>query len=618
MIERKKQFLVRWTISLIVLSVLIVLVNGVSRKFDKRLDLTAAGIHTISAETGNILGKMEEPVTIEYWVSEKLPSGLQNLRRDTVDYLDEFKRAAADAGSVIEVKVIDPARVIEQYVKEKESAGDTPEPDPMAALMGGPSSPADTKKQELAREGIPELQGRSIKDDGVEVVPFFSAIVLKYLDREAEGIPVHTSLDGLEYELVSRIAKLALTEKPVLAFFQGRPDDKITQGPDGSPLPQPIGHFDPLLDAMKDRFDVQTILLTEQSLIPDTAQLLIIAEPDAVTPRQRYEIENSIRSGRPAIVLASTASGSMDRGFQLTPLSPGMSESFVPWGIDIQPNMIVSSQKCGSIETITEGPLGIRMRIPQPFPVCPGVAGNGLDGTSPFTRGVESLIFPFPSPLIINEDVARAAGIRVSALATSDEDAWVTPFGPAVTSQMISPPQDPGFRAPRVLALIAEGVFPSSFEVGSKVPSWDPTLEMTGGEADAPLVEAMDEKESRFLLIGSADMAKYSSLNQYRQNVGFLLGSIEALALDPDLAKIRGKVQLPSALRETTRDERNLVIYGNIAGIPLLLMAVYGLISAGRRSSARHHESLHMLKIPEQGTDQRDIDQEAAEQEESR
>ncbi|MDA9265141.1 hypothetical protein N9P88_03210, partial [Planctomycetota bacterium] len=320
----------------------------------------------------------------------------------------------------------------------------------------------------------------------------------------------------------------------------------------------------------------------------------------------------------PAIVLASTASGSMDRGFQLTPLSPGMSESFVPWGIDIQPNMIVSSQKCGSIETITEGPLGIRMRIPQPFPVCPGVAGNGLDGTSPFTRGVESLIFPFPSPLIINEDVARAAGIRVSALATSDEDAWVTPFGPAVTSQMISPPKDPGFRAPRVLALIAEGAFPSSFEVGSKVPSWDPTLEMTGGEADAPLVEAMDEKESRVLLIGSADMAKYSSLNQYRQNVGFLLGSIEALALDPDLAKIRGKVQLPSALRETTRDERNLVIYGNIAGIPLLLMAVYGLISAGRRSSARHHESLHMLKIPEQGTDQRDIDQKAAEQEESR
>jgi hypothetical protein len=141
---------------------------------------------------------------------------------------------------------------------------------------------------------------------------------------------------------------------------------------------------------------------------------------------------------------------------------------------------------------------------------------------------------------------------------------------------------------------------------------------MTGGEADAPLVEAMDEKESRVLLIGSADMAKYSSLNQYRQNVGFLLGSIEALALDPDLAKIRGKVQLPSALRETTRDERNLVIYGNIAGIPLLLMAVYGLISAGRRSSARHHESLHMLKIPEQGTDQRGIDQKAAEQEESR
>ena len=599
MVERKRQFLVRWIVSIIVLVVLLVLVNGVSREFDRRLDLTAAGTHTISPETGNFLSRLQEPVILEYWVSEKLPSGLQNLRRDTVDYLDEFQRAAADAGGRIEVKVIDPARVIEQYVKEQAGDGEEEEPDPMAAFMGGPTSPADTKKAELAQQGIPELQGRSIKEDGIEVVPFFSAIVLKYLDRESEGIPVHTTLEGLEYELVSRIAKLTLESKPVLAFFQGRPDDMITQGPDGSPLPAPMSRFDPLLDALGDRFEVRKIMLTEESMIPDEAQLLIIAEPDGTTPRQRYEIENSIRSGRPAMILASTTSGSMDRGFQLTPLNPGFSESFGKWGIDIQPNMIVSSQRqCGSIETVTEGPLGMRMRVPQPFPVSPGAAGNNLDGTSPFTRGLQALVFPFASPLIINEAVADAAGVKITPLAKSDSDAWLTPFGPAVTAPMVTPPKDPGMQKSRVLALVAEGEFPSTFEVGSKIPSWDPTLEVTGGEEGAPLVEASESVESRILLIASADMAKYTSLNMYRQNVGFLMGSIEALALDPDLAKIRGKVQLASALRETTRDERTLVTYGNMAGVPLLLLVIYGLISASRRSGARHHEALHMLKVP--------------------
>ncbi|OUU25026.1 MAG: hypothetical protein CBC13_02610 [Planctomycetia bacterium TMED53] len=607
MIERKKQFLIQWIASIAVLVVLLVLVNGVARKFDQRLDLTAAGIHTISPETGKILSRLQEPVTLEYWVSERLPSGLQNLRRDTVDYLDEFQRAAAEAGGRVEVKVIDPARVIEQYVKEQSEDGEEKEPDPMAAFMGGPTSPADTKKQELAQQGIPELQGRSVKEDGIEVVPFYSAIVLKYLDRESEGIPVHTTLEGLEYELVSRIAKLTLESKPVLAFFQGRPEDVITQGPDGTPLPAPMSHFDPLLDALGERFEIRKVELTEESLVPDDAQLLIIAEPNGTTPRQRFEIENSIRSGRPVLILASTTSGSMDRGFQLTPLSPGMSESFGPWGIDIQPNMIVSSQsQCGSIETVTEGPLGLRMRVPQPFPVCPGSAGNNLDRTSPFTRGVQAIIFPYASPLIVNQEVAKAAGIEITTLASSDGDAWLTPFGPSVTGAMVTPPKDPALQKNRVLALVAEGKFPATFAAGSKVPSWDPTLEITGGEEDAPLVQETESKESRILLVASADMAKYTSLSMYRQNVGFLMGSIEALALDPDLAKIRGKVQISSSLRETTREERSIATYGNLVGVPLLLAVIYGLMSASRRSASRHHEAMYMLKVPAEGDDEKE------------
>ncbi|MEE2890135.1 MAG: GldG family protein [Planctomycetota bacterium] len=594
MIERKKKFLLRWGVSLVVLFVLLVICNGIAQRFDRRVDLTRAGVHTVSAETGRILAGLEESITIEYWVSEKMPSGLQNLRRDTVDYLDEFQRAASAAGARVEILVKDPNRVIEAYVQQKEEAGEVPETDPMQAFMGGPVSPADEKKRELAQQGIPELQGRSLKDDGFEIVPFYSALLLKYLDREKEGIPVHSNLEGLEYELVSRIVKLSMRQKPVIAFFHGRPEDQISTTPDGRPLPQPTGHFSPFIESvLMGRFEVVPIDLSEQNPVPEEAVILIVAEPDGTTARQRYEIERFIADGRPVIFFASTTAGKLDQTVQMTPLAPGLEETLQAWGIQIQPHMLVASDECGSITIMQNTPLG-PMQRPAPLKLCPMATGNGLDGTSPLTRGIGSIVFPFASPLIVNETVAATAGLEVTVLARSVRDSWLAPFSPSYTLQMRDKPKDPASLAPRNLALLIEGVFPTTFEEGSAVPPWDPTAETDGGSA--PTVGALDARSSRVLLIGSADIAKYGSLIQYRQNVQFLLGAIEALALDPDLATIRSKVQVSSALRDTSRQERRLASYGNMVGIPLLLLVFYMVLVARRHSSAQKYESQFLSK----------------------
>jgi ABC-type uncharacterized transport system involved in gliding motility auxiliary subunit len=589
MIERKKSFLLRWSVSLLVLFVLMVVCNGVSQRFDRRIDLTSAGVHTVSAETGRILARLEEPITIEYWVSEKMPSGLQNLRRDTVDFLDEFQRAASAAGAKVEILVKDPNRVIEAYVQAKEEAGDVVESDPMRAFLGGPVSPADEKKRELAQQGIPELQGRSFKDDGFEIVPFYSSLLLKYLDRETEGIPVHSNLEGLEYELVSRIVKLSMRQKPVIAFFHGRPGDQISTTPDGRPLPQPTGQFSPFIDSvLKDRFEVVSIDLSEQNPVPEEAVILIVAEPDGTTPRQRYELERFIADGRPVIFFASTTAGKLDQTVQMTPLAPGLAETLQAWGIQIQPHMLVASDECGSITIMQNTALG-PMQRPAPLKLCPMASGNGLDGTSPLTRGIGSIVFPFASPLIVDEAVVAAAGLEVTVLASSSRESWLAPFSPGYTLQMRDKPQDPGSLAQHKLALFIEGIFPLTFEQGSTVPPWDPTEETDA--TSGPTVPAIDARSSRVLLLGSADIAKYGSLIQYRQNVRFLLGAIEALALDPDLSTIRSKVQVSTALRDTSRQERRLASYGNMVGIPLLLLVFYMVLVARRHSAAQKYES---------------------------
>ena len=589
MINRKKNFLLRWSVSLLLLLVLVVVCNGVARRFDRRIDLTRAGVHTVSAETGKILARLEEPITIEYWVSDKMPSGLQNLRRDTVDYLDEFQRAASAAGAKVEIQVRDPNRLIEAYVQEKEAAGEVPESNPMQAFLGGPVAPADEKKQELARQGIPELQGRSFKDDGFEIVPFYSALLLKYLDRETEGIPVHSNLEGLEYELVSRIVKLSMQEKPVVAFFHGRPEDQISTTPDGRPLPEPTGHFTPFIEQiLGERFEVVTTDLSKEQPIAEQAVLLFVAEPNATTPRQRYELERFIADGRPVVFFASTTSGKLDQSVQMTPLAPGLDETLRAWGIQIQPHQMIASEQCGSITIMQNTPLG-PMQRPVPLPLCPLASGNGLDGTSPLTRGIGSIVFPFASPLIINQEVASAAGLDVTVLARSSSDAWLATFRPNFTLQMRDKPKDPSLLSQHNLALLIEGTFPMTFAAGTPIPAWDPSEETS--DQDGATVPQVDARASRVLLLGSADMAKYGSLIQYRQNVQFLLGATEALALDPALATIRSKVQIPSALRDTTREERRVVSYGNMVGIPMLLLMYYMVSMARRHRSAQKYES---------------------------
>ena len=63
--------------------------DGLSRY---KLDFTEDQLHTLTDATKNILSKLEDSVMVTYYVSEEMPSVLVNLRRDTVDMLDEIKR----------------------------------------------------------------------------------------------------------------------------------------------------------------------------------------------------------------------------------------------------------------------------------------------------------------------------------------------------------------------------------------------------------------------------------------------------------------------------------------------------------------------------------------------
>jgi len=617
---QKQQFLARWGLFLALWIVLLGVAVLLAERSRIRFDLTDGEIYTISPYSERILSGLADQVTITYYVSSKIPNAFSTLRRDTIGMLEEYGDLS---GGRVEVRIVDPNRLVEEHIEAKReeererkaeaAAKEGTEPAAAAEEDSGLLAEeeelrwAEEKKQELAQKGIPELQGRSYGVEAYSVERFYSSIEIRYLDRPAEVITQHTAIESLEYELASRIVKLTSSSKPKVAFFLGKPDERIDAPPDPRlPFDMPPRRTHPyapfLEQVLGPTFEVVEVELTESSPIPEDAKLLIVAIPNALSERQAYEIDRSIARGRPAIILASSTTGDLENPQNgLQPLATGLETLLGKWGIAFGRDL-VSSRACASVAIVREGPLGLAMQTMVPFPLCPVAAPRGLNQESPLTQGLPGLVFPFASELRVDETALAASGLELTRLATSSES-WLSMWRPDLDRGMLEPPVG-GAKGEYLLAALLEGSFPTAFPAGTPLPPWAPVAPETppaNGETPpaepppaAELVPELSASPGRVIVIASADLAKYSALQMYQRSTGnipFLLGAVETMALGQDLVKIRAKTQADRPLRKTARGERNLAIYGNLAGVPLLILLLGLARFAARRSRARAYEA---------------------------
>ena len=605
----KASFYARWIVMIAVSIVVVVIANALARQLDRRLDLTDQKIYTVSDETRTILTGIEDIVTIQYYVSEKLPGYYANLPRDTKDFLEEYERLAEGK---IRVEIIDPDKLVADYVKEKAEEGGDDEPvQSFNPFAPGPQTPRQEKEQELAQMGVQKLQGQIVEDDRFEMLNFYSSIVIKYLDKPSVPIERHTQLDGLEYELASRILKLTATQKPKIAFFLGRPDN-VRMVPSQFPQmpPQKVHPYQLILNQVfAETFDITEIELTETSLVPDEAKLLIVAEPHELSQRQIYEIDRYIASGRPAMFWVSRNTSNVnDPSWPITGLFPGLDPVFDAWGIKLDSQMVFSVD-CAPV-AIEQSLAGIPVRSLNPWPPCPVATAKELSRESPLTAGLPAVVFPFASRLTHDDTKLAENGLELTVLARSTERSWLPPWGPQLQNEMINPPKTESgefvFQGSFDLAYLLEGQFPSSFEAGKPLPAWStPVKENADGEEGASEEETAPEPSelippltttgpTQVIVCASADMAKEDYFRQsrdYLTNIGFFQNAIESIALGHDLLRIRSKGQTTRPFeKELTPKEKDVMFYGNAFGIPFAVIVLGVLRYLWRRGAARRYE----------------------------
>ncbi len=361
---------------------LLIASNIIVAQLPFRMDFSKGKAYTLSTSTKKLANTLKKPVTVSLYVSSDLPSGLQPLRREVKDLLDEYDKT----GSNIVVNEYDPK-------------GD------------------NGAKKRAQEAGLPEIPFQQQQRNKFEVAAAFFGLVIEYNGKK-EIIPQLTDVESLEYNITSRIYKLTRGTLPKVAVI----------GQEGGFLPQQDAIAN-LKQVLSTQFDIQSIPLppspTLENDVPpesDSAEskpFSLEHSYDAalifVNPGNNYDtsvtasIKSYLDKDGKAIVFINGIG--IEDNLQTASTSAEMLGLMKNYGITIEQNVILSM----AAELINlGGQQGMTLLLP--YPLWPRT--NQFESTSTYFGGMNYLAFPWVSSLKIESSK------KVKPLIWSTNQAW--------------------------------------------------------------------------------------------------------------------------------------------------------------------------------------------------
>ncbi len=246
---------------LAVLFVLFVAFNVVANRWFRsgRVDLTENKLYTVSQGTENILGNIDEPITLRFYFSKKLAQQAPGLITYAERVEQLLKEYATLSKGKINLIVADPV----PFTETEDEAG-------AFGLKGVPAGAAG----EMLYFG---LVGTNTTD-GKELIPFFRE------ERE----------EFLEYDVTRLVDNLRDAQKKVVGVLTTLPLD-------GNPMARMMNPQAPtspwyFVEYLRQTFDVRMIEATTQKLEKDL-DLLFVVHPQSLSAATLFEIDQYVLGG---------------------------------------------------------------------------------------------------------------------------------------------------------------------------------------------------------------------------------------------------------------------------------------------------------------------------------
>jgi gliding-associated putative ABC transporter substrate-binding component GldG len=266
-------------LAFIVLGILAV-VNFFFLRHFARIDLTQDKRYTLTSSTKEVLGNLDDIVTIKLYFSKNIPSYLVNLKRNVTDFLDEYRAYA----------------------------GENP------ALQ-----------QELRFMGIPQVQLNIIEKDQAQLTNVYLGMAIFYADKK-EVIPFISDTRNLEYDLTSAVVKVTRTESKTVGIFTGN-DHSLS------------GDYQAVKQLLEKQYTLQEVTLSTGEETLENIHTLIVAGLREPTDKQLYAIDQFLMRGGKIVFLVDTVD--IKEGLQAASFKPGTDELIQHYGVKVEENLVL-------------------------------------------------------------------------------------------------------------------------------------------------------------------------------------------------------------------------------------------------------------------------------------
>ena len=391
---------------------------------------------------------------------------------------------------------------------------------------------ADSAAMREARStGIPPVQFNVLGQGELQVKEGYLGVAVRYADG-VKTIPFIQQTSDLEYRLTSDIRALTHPEHSAVAFGEIN-DAAATRG---------RRSFEALREQLGATHTVGTFALTDSVIAPDVKVIAVAGTPDSLTDAQLARLRAFLDRGGSLLVMASGMALS-DRGPFALSRRVGWNELLKPYGVAIASDMVY--------DLASNTQVGIPAQFGQVLVAYPFWLRALGTGRSPVNADLGSVMLPWASQI----DTVKAS-------------ASVTPL--LVTSRAGGVQQTTAF-----------------IEPGSQLSRDSLRPRVVAALATLPAATSGAAPRGRVVVVGSADFASDRYARNSPTNIVLVQNAIDWLAQDEGLIAIRSKDRAPPPLVFSSSVARGAAKYGNLAGVPLLLMAAGIARLLGRRRTTR-------------------------------
>ena len=508
-------------LAIVLLFVGLVLVNYLASTIPYRVDATADHIYSLSPGTDAILGKIEEPITLDLYYSKNatgLPIAYKNYATRVTEMLREYVRASHGK---LKLNVVNPRP-------------DTPEEEHATAAGLTP---------QVAQTGGEQ---------------FYFGLVVTQADQQ-KTIPAFTPAreQFLEYDLSKLIYSVQQLDKRKLGLLtslplQGTSPQEMQMMMMMRRQPEP-GQF--IVDEWKESFDIVTVEASATSL-PDNLDALAVIHPENLTPKLQFAIDQFLLAGKPVFLCVDPASEYFKQqggqqamfGGPQPNVSSDLPKLLDAYGIDYNPQQVV-----GDLDHATQVQTG--GGNVASYPIWLSFRREDLNAKSLATAQLRNLLF------IEAGDVSLKSGSNLTFTPLVQTSAQAGDLQ-AMTLQFAQPDDIASKITPsgkKTVAALITGKFKTAFPDGEPEDAPKP-----GDKKDAAKKpETKDVKKaphlaeskgtSTLLIVADTDwlfdnysVRKFNFFGQtaaepFNDNLAFAANAVDFLAGSEDLVSIRGK-----------------------------------------------------------------------------